>query len=76
MRGPVREEKEAYSVPGLPGLCFCPSLLSQTVLHTKCPCLGCCVAWITLLSPEEAQPGFTELGVGVGERGWGRGAFR
>lgn len=37
MRGPVREEKEAYTVPMLPGLCFCPSLLSQTVPHTKCP---------------------------------------
>lgn len=54
MRGPVREEKEAYSVPVLPGLCFFPSLLSQTVLHTKCSCLGLCVPWITLLSPEEA----------------------
>lgn len=37
MRGPVREEKEAYRVPVPPGLCFCPLLLSQALLHTNYP---------------------------------------
>lgn len=64
MRGPVREEKEAYSVPMLPGLCFCPSLLSQTVLRTNAHSLGRGVAWITHPSPGEAWPGPMQLGGG------------
>ena len=47
-RGPVREEKEAYSVPVIPGLCFCPFLLAQAVSYTRnSHSLGCCILWTT-----------------------------
>lgn len=48
MRGPVREEKEAYSIPVIPGLCFCLFLLSQAVSYKQnTHSLGCCLLWST-----------------------------
>lgn len=60
MRGPVREEKEAYSVPVIPGLCFCPFLLAQAVSYIRnSHSLGCCILWITV----PAWPGLGQLGM-------------
>lgn len=56
MRGPVREEKEAYSVPVIPGLSVCPFLLSQAVSYTRnTHSLGCCILWISLPSLDWAM---------------------
>lgn len=66
MRGLVREEKEAYSIPVILGLCFCPFLLSQAVSYTRnTHSLGCYILWIThpslawarAVGDEEPAPG-------------------
>lgn len=63
MRGPVREEKEAYSVPEPPGLCFRPFLL----LLSACPTHEIPIAWAVALSglptPALREPRLRQLGL-------------